>query len=135
MGRQCNWRWHGPDIWVNSFHHQAVAELPDNFKVSARASDGTIEAIESTGDSFCFGAQWHPEATYKNDRMYRAIFKNSFPQLTIIRYLVSVNSCCGDHYIPTSAVLISSISALPLFPSSWVLSFFCRGFGQHRKKS
>lgn len=63
------------EVWVNSFHHQAVAEAPDNFKVSAKASDGTIEAMESTGDSFCFGIQWHPEATHKIDRLSQTIFE------------------------------------------------------------
>ena len=63
------------EVWVNSFHHQAVAEAPDGFKISAKASDGTIEAMESTGDSFCFGIQWHPEATHKSDRLSQAIFE------------------------------------------------------------
>jgi putative glutamine amidotransferase len=30
-------------------------------RVSARAPDGVIEAIEATGNSFCVGVQWHPE--------------------------------------------------------------------------
>ena len=63
------------EVWVNSFHHQAVAEAPIGFKVSANASDGTIEAMEGTGDSFCLGIQWHPEATHEFDPLSQAIFK------------------------------------------------------------
>jgi len=46
---------------VNSSHHQAVARAGEGLRVSARAADGVIEAIEGTGDGFCLGVQWHPE--------------------------------------------------------------------------
>jgi putative glutamine amidotransferase len=44
---------------VNSRHHQAVAD-PGRARVSARAPDGVIEAIE-LADGFAIGVQWHPE--------------------------------------------------------------------------
>ena len=46
---------------VNSFHHQAVKEPTQGFMVSARATDGIIEAIESTEYKSMLGVQWHPE--------------------------------------------------------------------------
>ncbi|HEY8155604.1 MAG TPA: gamma-glutamyl-gamma-aminobutyrate hydrolase family protein [Myxococcota bacterium] len=46
---------------VNSQHHQAVAEVGPGQRVSARAEDGLIEAIESEDAAFCIGVQWHPE--------------------------------------------------------------------------
>ena len=46
---------------VNSSHHQAVARAGEGLRVSARASDGLIEAIEGKGEHFCAGVQWHPE--------------------------------------------------------------------------
>lgn len=48
---------------VNSCHHQAVdpAAVAAPFRVSARAADGTIEAIEDPSRPFCLGVQWHPE--------------------------------------------------------------------------
>lgn len=46
---------------VNSFHHQAVKEPAPGFKVCARASDGIIEAVESTEYKSMLGVQWHPE--------------------------------------------------------------------------
>jgi putative glutamine amidotransferase len=46
---------------VNSFHHQAVARLGDRLRPTARASDGTIEAIEAVDRAFVLGVQWHAE--------------------------------------------------------------------------
>lgn len=48
-------------IAVNSFHHQAVKEVPSGFRVCACATDGVIEAIESTEYKSILGVQWHPE--------------------------------------------------------------------------
>jgi len=47
---------------VNSFHHQAVKDLADDFISSAwSVPDGVIEALEIPGDRFAVGVQWHPE--------------------------------------------------------------------------
>lgn len=46
---------------VNSAHHQAALDEPDGLVVSARATDGVIEGIESDAYTFCLGVQWHPE--------------------------------------------------------------------------
>ncbi len=49
---------------VNTNHHQAAGQLAHVLKVSARASDGLIEAIEyhNPGEqAFLLGVQWHPE--------------------------------------------------------------------------
>lgn len=48
-------------IYVNSFHHQAVGETGDKFRVSARSNDGVIEAMESMEMKSIIGVQWHPE--------------------------------------------------------------------------
>lgn len=49
-------------IRVNSSHHQAVnpARLGRGWRVTARAADGVVEAIEGAG-RFQLGVQWHPE--------------------------------------------------------------------------
>ena len=54
---------YGPgEIRVNSQHHMAVDQLAPEFRVSAAAPDGVIEAFESTDhDWFCLAVQWHPE--------------------------------------------------------------------------
>ncbi len=53
---------------VNSAHHQAVDEPGEGMRVSARAGDGLVEAIESTGSGFCVGVQWHPEKMHEAHR-------------------------------------------------------------------
>lgn len=51
---------------VNSFHHQAVKDPAPGFRVSARATDGIIEAIESKEYKSMLGVQWHPECFILN---------------------------------------------------------------------
>jgi len=60
---------------VNSSHHQAVREPALGFRVSAKAPDGTIEAIESE----CYramGLQFHPErlVAFGHNRLWKSFF-------------------------------------------------------------
>lgn len=48
-------------VEVNSAHHQAVDEIGDGFVVTARSSDGIVEAIENPSKDFVLGVQYHPE--------------------------------------------------------------------------
>jgi putative glutamine amidotransferase len=49
-------------IIANSVHHQGVKDAAPGFKITARAPDGVIEAIEKIeGDTWLAGVQWHPE--------------------------------------------------------------------------
>lgn len=60
---------------VNSFHHQAVKEAPEGFRVTATAPDGMIEGMESTTFRSIVGVQWHPECMILNgDRSMMPIF-------------------------------------------------------------
>lgn len=51
----------GQKDMVNSFHHMAVKDLAEDFKATAKAPDGIIEAIEYTGGLCMVGVQFHPE--------------------------------------------------------------------------
>lgn len=51
----------GERVAVNSFHHQAVAEVSDALRITATAPDGVVEAVESTMHKSIVGVQWHPE--------------------------------------------------------------------------
>ena len=62
-------------IAVNSFHHQAVKEAAPGFRVCARATDGVIEAMESTEYKSMLGVQWHPECfILKGDEYMMPLF-------------------------------------------------------------
>jgi putative glutamine amidotransferase len=50
----------GDRLSVNCHHHQSVRSHP-GFAAVAHAPDGTLEAMEATGERFCVGVQWHPE--------------------------------------------------------------------------
>jgi len=59
---------------VNSSHHQSVKAVPDVLRVTATASDGVIEAIESSEHTFWLGVQWHPEFLYRQDPIQKRLF-------------------------------------------------------------
>ena len=54
---------------VNSFHHQAIKDVPQGLKVVATSADGIIEAVERAGKlrgyddrgAMILGVQFHPE--------------------------------------------------------------------------
>lgn len=50
-----------PILTVNGLHHQACKDVAPGLRVTARAPDGMIEAIEISGHPFGLGVQWHPE--------------------------------------------------------------------------
>lgn len=64
----------GPSLLVNSFHHQAVNAPGKDVLISARAQDGTIEAIELANHPFALGVQWHPECMYRTSPEMRTLF-------------------------------------------------------------
>ncbi len=61
-------------IMVNSHHLQTVLRS-HCFFVVGKSSDGLIEAIESSGDIFQIGVQWHPERMLDYDVNSCNLFK------------------------------------------------------------
>jgi putative glutamine amidotransferase len=61
---------------VNSSHHQAIHAPGDGLLVSAVSPvDGVVEAVElESHEHFVLGVQWHPERTYTESALSRAIF-------------------------------------------------------------
>jgi putative glutamine amidotransferase len=64
------------EVEVNSYHHQAIASPGRNLRAVAFAPDGVIEAVEDTTGRFIVGVQWHPERSWKDDHLSRALFSN-----------------------------------------------------------
>ncbi len=59
---------------TSSGHHQAVKEVAPDLRVTARASDGIIEALELPGHPWLIAVQWHPEVTAGSDPSQQALF-------------------------------------------------------------
>lgn len=66
----------GERFAVNSFHHQAVADAGQKLCVTARSTDGIIEAVESNERKSIIGVQWHPECfILENNRCMVPLFR------------------------------------------------------------
>lgn len=66
----------GPDVFVNSSHHQAIDRLGDGLRLAATCTaDTVIEAAEWLGPAFVLGVQWHPERDFQQNPFSRRIFQ------------------------------------------------------------
>jgi putative glutamine amidotransferase len=63
----------GETAEVRCYHHQAVAEVGAGLVVTARDTDGVVEALELPGDNFVVAVQWHPEEALEDLRLFTAI--------------------------------------------------------------
>ena len=45
----------------NTFHHQALRDIAPGLRVTGRAPDGVVEAVEGVGPGLVIGVQCHPE--------------------------------------------------------------------------
>jgi putative glutamine amidotransferase len=60
---------------TNSSHHQALDEVAAPLRVTARAPDGVVEAVEHRSATFCWGVQFHPERLVEVAPAYRRLFR------------------------------------------------------------
>ncbi len=63
---------------VNSNHHQAVNKLAPGLKAVAHTDDGLVESVElidTDGQAYLLGVQWHPEAMNYTDPLSINIVK------------------------------------------------------------
>jgi putative glutamine amidotransferase len=67
------------DVFVNSFHHQAVDRVGEGLQVAARSEDGIVEALEidggAHGDAFMVAVQWHPEMCWDTHPEHHTPFR------------------------------------------------------------
>ncbi|WP_370181902.1 gamma-glutamyl-gamma-aminobutyrate hydrolase family protein [Rhodococcus wratislaviensis] len=60
-------------VIVRNGHHQAVGEVGEGLRVTARGVDGVVEAVEHES-TWIVGVQWHPEDTDGSEEDRRALF-------------------------------------------------------------
>lgn len=57
------------------YHHQALDQVAEGLQVTARAADGTIEAVETTSGPWVLGVQFHPEENRKDLRLFEGFIE------------------------------------------------------------
>jgi putative glutamine amidotransferase len=60
---------------VNSYHHQAVADLAPRLEAVAWADDGIIEAVALRRDERVLGVQWELQVSWMEDRRFLDLFR------------------------------------------------------------
>ncbi|MFF0461722.1 gamma-glutamyl-gamma-aminobutyrate hydrolase family protein [Streptomyces mexicanus] len=62
-------------VEASCYHHQHVDRLGRGLRVTARAADGTVEAVEPTEPAgWLVAVQWHPEDTAHEDPAQQRLF-------------------------------------------------------------
>jgi putative glutamine amidotransferase len=65
-----------PEATINSSHHQAIDRPGSGLRVTARAADGIVEAVElQSSRDWVVGVQWHPERM-PGDPLARRLFED-----------------------------------------------------------
>jgi len=60
---------------VNSRHHQIVAKVGSQLRVSARSGEGYVEALERVDKNFAVAVQWHPEDLIDSQTEAKNLFR------------------------------------------------------------
>lgn len=59
---------------MNSFHHQGIKVIGEDFEATMISEDNIVETIEMKGERFVVGVQWHPEMLLEKHPKYLKIF-------------------------------------------------------------
>ena len=59
-------------LLVNTFHHQAVKDVAPGSRVTARSSDGVVEAFENAN---VVAVQFHPERMFQAEPSWLGLFR------------------------------------------------------------
>lgn len=70
---------YGPDMIVNSAHHQGCGRIGGGLLVTQTAPDGVIEALEHEKKPV-LGVQWHPERTFAEGKRLFQYFLTLLPE-------------------------------------------------------
>lgn len=62
------------EVNVNSLHHQAVKAVGAGLRVTGRAADGLVEALEGNGKAWVAAVQWHPEWLLEDEPGMKQLF-------------------------------------------------------------
>jgi putative glutamine amidotransferase len=60
-------------VAVHSYHHQGIDRLGEGLVVTAQTDDGLPQAVESTGEGYLVGVQWHPEENTEDRRLFAGL--------------------------------------------------------------
>ena len=63
----------GGTVVGKSYHHQSIDRVADALLVTARSSDGTIQAVELPDLAFGVAVQWHPEQDSDDIRLFEGL--------------------------------------------------------------
>lgn len=113
----------GDTLAVNSFHHQAVSAVPEGFRVTAYATDGVIEAMETTDGRPMVGVQWHPECFILKDynRCMMPLFEWLVSEASLYRrarrlheQMITIDSHCDTPMLFAEGYELGERSAIAL---------------------
>jgi putative glutamine amidotransferase len=64
------------EVTVNTLHHQALRDIAPGLRITGRAPDGMVEAVEGDGPGFVLGVQCHPEELWERaDTRWARVFE------------------------------------------------------------
>ena len=65
----------GPNVRVNSLHHQSIRELGRDLRITGRSPDGVVESAEHEFLPIDL-IQWHPELMMQKDDLMLPLFRS-----------------------------------------------------------